>query len=185
MSHAWIGLGSNLGDRAALLERAVELLADAGVRPLRCSHLYETAPEGGADEPDYLNAVLQAETDRGPRELLGVLAAVEEQLGRPPAPRTGPRPVDLDLLALGEWIVADQDLTLPHPRLAARAFVLVPLCELDPAWTDPRTGEAAGDLLAALDVQPDSVRPFGTLGGRRAPACEYPWKHLSGGIPGR
>lgn len=185
MNHAWIGLGSNLGDRAEMLTRALEHLAKAGVRPLRCSHLYETHAEGSTDEPDYLNAVVQAETDRGPRELLGVMAAIETELGRPPAPREGPRLIDLDLLALGDAVVDEPDLVVPHPRLRGRGFVLVPLCELDPGWTHPVTGETAGALLASLQAEPGSIRPSGTFGAQRTETCEYPWHHLSGGIPGK
>lgn len=162
MSEAWIALGSNLGEREANLAGAVSLLEERGVRALRVSHLYETKPEGDPREPLYLNAVLQAETDLPPAELLRVLQQVERKLGR--RRRAGPRTCDLDLLALDDLVLHDTpELCLPHPRLHRRSFVLVPLCELDVHWRHPSLRQSAGDLLAALPPAPGEVRLHGAV----------------------
>lgn len=169
MSRAWIALGSNLGDRAASLARAVDMLADSGVRPLRISNLYETTPEAGGDEPDYLNGVLEAETWIGAAALLSRMHRVEEHLGRDPAGRSGPRAVDLDLLSFDDLVTAEAGgPILPHPRLHNRGFVLVPLCELDVHWRHPALGLSAGELLAGLPPRPGAVRLHGPLGGGAA-----------------
>ncbi|MEZ4648945.1 MAG: 2-amino-4-hydroxy-6-hydroxymethyldihydropteridine diphosphokinase [Candidatus Eisenbacteria bacterium] len=106
MSRVWIALGSNLGDREDNVSRAVSRLAELDLPPGRLSHVYETEPEHGADEPPYLNAVLQTESERDPVELLRILQQIETELGRPPVgtARSGSRTLDLDLLAVGEWI---------------------------------------------------------------------------------
>lgn len=162
VTRAWIAFGGNLGDRAATLARAESLLAARGVTPRHCSRLYFTAPEGGADEPAYGNAVLEAETSLDARDLLRTLQSVEEELGRPREHKPGPRTCDLDLLAFGEMVVDDAPgLVLPHPRMHRRAFVLVPLVELDPQWRHPVLGTTAGDMLAALPEAPGAGREAG------------------------
>jgi 2-amino-4-hydroxy-6-hydroxymethyldihydropteridine diphosphokinase len=131
---AYIGLGSNLDDRLAQLQRAVDLLRGTeGVRVLRSSRVYETDPVGGPPQPLYLNAVLQVETDLAPRELLLACLSIEERMGRTRGVRWGPRRIDLDVLTYGdeEIHLEDPDLTIPHPLMHERAFVLVPLAELD------------------------------------------------------
>ena len=164
MSRAWIGLGSNLGDRAACLTRALGLLTDAGVRPLRVSHLYETSAESAAKEPDYLNGVIEAETGLGAVALMTEMHRVEESLGRDPVMRGGPRTVDLDLLSLDGLVSGEPGMpVLPHPRLHTRGFVLVPLCELDVHWRHPVLGRSAGELLAGLELRPGAVRLHGPL----------------------
>jgi len=179
MSKAWIALGSNLGDRADLLARAVTLLAESGVTPLAVSHLYETVPEGGREEPLYLNAVLQAESDLTARELLELLLQIERRLGRS-QDRSGPRTCDLDLLAVDDVTIDEPGLTLPHPRLHQRAFVLVPLCELDPNWRPPGAQESVAELLAALVVVPGATRLYGPLELAEPVANTYPWRHRAG-----
>lgn len=162
MNRAWIALGSNLGDRASNLRRAVELLGGRGLSAERVSHLYETRPEGGREEPPYLNAVLTAPTPLEPEPLLRLLHEVEGALGRNLQARAGPRTLDLDLLSLGNLVCQQTPaLQLPHPRLHLRTFVLVPLCELDVHWRHPILGETAGDLLAMLPAVPGAVRLFG------------------------
>ncbi len=185
MSHAWIGLGSNLGPREETLRAAVERLCSLGLEVLRVSHLYETrpAPPAAPDEPWYLNGVVQAETDLSPHELLALLHAVEAEAGRP-ASRSGPRSLDLDLLALGNLAFTETGLTLPHPRIVDRAFVLVPLCELDPLWRHPLDGRRAAELLAALPVQAGSVRLHSPLAPSSAADAApgtgaYAWRFLS------
>ena len=151
-----MALGANLGDPHAQLRRAVERLAALGTVAAR-SAIYETAPVGGPlGQPPYLNAVLELrprpELDE-PRRLMTALLAIERELGRVRAERWGPRVIDLDLLDLGGLVVALEGVSLPHPRLHERAFVLAPLCEVAPAWRHPLLGE---DACALLDRLPRS-----------------------------
>lgn len=153
---AFLGLGANLGDRLSNLQAAVDLLAAReGVRVLRSSRVYETSPVGPA-QPDFLNAVLEVRTSLPPRGLLRACLEVEAALGRVRGERWGPRPIDVDVLAYGAERIAEADLEVPHPRLAERAFVLVPLLEIAPDLELPGLGRLAA--LRAPDV--DGVRPF-------------------------
>ena len=130
---AYLGLGSNLGDRLASLEQAARLLeAEQGVDVVRSSSVYASDPVGGPPQPEYLNAVVEVMTDLGPDELLAACQRVESTLGRVRAERWGPRTIDIDVLAYDELERHDPELTLPHPRLLERAFVLVPLLEVAP-----------------------------------------------------
>jgi 2-amino-4-hydroxy-6-hydroxymethyldihydropteridine diphosphokinase len=144
---SYVGLGSNLGDREANLRRALELLEELG--PVRISSIRETDPVGITDQPKFLNAVAEVETDLLARELLERLLAIERALGRDRAEevRWGPRTMDLDLLLYGAETIDEPGLTVPHPRLARRRFVLEPLHELDPELLLP-DGRAVRDLLA-------------------------------------
>ena len=129
---AWIGLGANLGDRGAALARAVQALAALpGTQRVRVSGLYASAPID-AGGPDYLNAVAELSTRLAPLALLDALQAIEQAAGRERPYRNAPRTLDLDLLAHGEQQLDTQRLTLPHPRIGERAFVLLPLAELAP-----------------------------------------------------
>jgi 2-amino-4-hydroxy-6-hydroxymethyldihydropteridine diphosphokinase len=143
---AYLGLGSNLGDRSENLRRAVALLgARDGVAVVRTSSVYETAPVGPS-QPDFLNAVAEVDTTLSPRDLLEACLGVEEEMGRVRRERWGPRVIDVDLLLYGDERVDEPDLVVPHPRMHERAFVLVPLAELAPdvVLPDGRTiGEAA------------------------------------------
>ncbi|HEX6263442.1 MAG TPA: 2-amino-4-hydroxy-6-hydroxymethyldihydropteridine diphosphokinase [Actinomycetota bacterium] len=130
MPRAFLGLGSNLGDRLANLRRAVELLRGHGVRVLRSSRVYETEPVGGPEQPDYLNAVIEVETAATARGLLETCISVEEEMGRVRVMRWGPRTIDLDLLTFGNEEIDEPDLQVPHPRMHERVFVLAPLLEL-------------------------------------------------------
>jgi 2-amino-4-hydroxy-6-hydroxymethyldihydropteridine diphosphokinase len=163
---AWVALGSNLGDRAGRLGEGLAGLARL-LRPesLGASHLYETQPWGVEDQPPFLNAVVRFETALDPVALLDALKGIERAAGRPEADprRWGPRTLDLDLLDLGGAVLEADALTLPHPRIAERAFVLVPLCEIAPHWTHPVTGRTAVEMLAHLDPDPAHVRLFGRL----------------------
>lgn len=147
---AYVGLGSNLGDRRALLERALELLAaQPGLDVVAVSSFRETDPVGYVDQPRFLNGACAVETSLGPRELLERLLAVELELGRERAgPRYGPRTIDLDLLLYGQEQLDEPGLTVPHPRLAERTFALEPLVELDPDLSLP-DGRRLRDLLLA------------------------------------
>jgi 2-amino-4-hydroxy-6-hydroxymethyldihydropteridine diphosphokinase len=147
---AYVGLGSNLGDREATIRRAVELLgARPGIEVLAVSTLRETDPVGYEDQPRFLNGVAALEVDLPARGLLDELLAAERELGRDRSreQRWGPRTIDLDLLLYGHETVDEPGLTVPHPRLAERQFVLEPLCELDPDLTLP-DGRAVRELAA-------------------------------------
>lgn len=156
---AYVGLGSNLGDRLANLQRAADQLDRAeGVRVLRSSRVYETEPVGGPPQPDYLNAVIEVATGRSARELLEVCGGIEEAIGRVRTERWGPRAIDLDLLIYGREEIDEPDLVVPHPRMHERGFVLAPLLELD---ADPPLpgGRRARDLEGGSLVLA-AVRPF-------------------------
>ncbi len=182
MNPVWIGLGSNVPDPAAWLSAAVQKLGQAGLVPVRVSHLYETRPVGTGFGANFLNAVLQSESSQTPQEILAVLQAIETEMGRPDVgdpDRDGDRVVDLDLLAVGETVLETEELTLPHPRMSERAFVLVPLCEIDPHWRHPVLGRSAAALLTNLQVGPGDVRLYGPFTGEDGLTCsEYPWRHL-------
>ncbi len=144
----YISLGSNLGDRAAQIARAVKALAAAGVRIARKSSLYSTEPVDVRTQSWFLNCVLEAETDLMPRQLLHVLQEVERSLGRKKLVRRGPRAIDIDLLLYGTSVVRAPELEVPHPRMAERRFVLVPLVELAPMLRHPTLRKTVAELLA-------------------------------------
>lgn len=147
---AWLGLGSNLGDREGNLRRALELLPAAGeVEIIRASSVYETAPVGMTGQPEFLNLVAEARTVLDPRALLRRCLEVEDALGRVRGERWGPRLIDVDLLLYGDEVVDTGELVLPHPEMLRRAFVLVPLLELDPQLRMP-DGRRAAEALEAL-----------------------------------
>jgi 2-amino-4-hydroxy-6-hydroxymethyldihydropteridine diphosphokinase len=140
---AYLGVGSNEGDRRAHLQGAVDgLAATPGVRVAAVSPVYETEPVGGPPQDDYLNAVVAVETVLSPRDLLEVAKRLEAAAGRVPGgERWGPRPLDVDILLVGHELMNDPDLTVPHARLFERHFVLAPLGDLDPALVAvPRAG---------------------------------------------
>jgi 2-amino-4-hydroxy-6-hydroxymethyldihydropteridine diphosphokinase len=148
---AYLGLGSNVGDREAHLRAAIAMLAARGVQVEAVSSLYETEPVGEVlDQPDFLNAAVRIRTDLEPEELLNVCKRVEAERGRSfDAPRHSPRPLDVDLLLLGDLELSTDRLTLPHREVTTRRFVLVPLLELDPELTLP-DGTRLAQALDAL-----------------------------------
>jgi 2-amino-4-hydroxy-6-hydroxymethyldihydropteridine diphosphokinase len=143
-----LALGSNLGDRLASLQRAVDLLCGDGLRCTAVSGIYETAPVGGPPQDDYLNAVLLGRSGLPAGQILQLAQATEAALHRVRAERWGPRTLDVDIITCGDEISADPRLTLPHPRAHERAFVLVPWLEADPDAVLPGRGRVA-DLIAA------------------------------------
>jgi 2-amino-4-hydroxy-6-hydroxymethyldihydropteridine diphosphokinase len=150
VTRAYVGVGANLGDREATIRAAIEALPDV----VAVAALRETEPFGVTGQPPYLNGAVALETELAPRELLDRLLAIERSLGRerrePGHVRWGPRTIDLDLLVYGDATVDEPGLTVPHPRLHERRFVLEPLAELDPGLVVPGRGRV-GDLLAELD----------------------------------
>jgi 2-amino-4-hydroxy-6-hydroxymethyldihydropteridine diphosphokinase len=155
----YLGLGSNVGDRRAMLEQAVAELPVRGVEVLASSSVYETEPVGLVlDQRDFYNACVRVRTVFEPEELLDACKGVERALGRQAGgPRHGPRPIDVDVLLLGSLEYASERLTLPHPEVLSRRFVLVPLLELDPELSLP-DGRRVADSLAALGAGQDVLR---------------------------
>ena len=148
---AYLGLGSNVGDSAGHLRAAVEMLRERGVEVAAVSSTYETEPVGEVlDQPDFLNAALRVQTELEPEALLDLCKEIEVERGRAlDAPRHSPRPLDVDLLLVGDLELSTERLTLPHPEVTSRRFVLAPLLELDPELALP-DGTRLADALAAL-----------------------------------
>jgi 2-amino-4-hydroxy-6-hydroxymethyldihydropteridine diphosphokinase len=155
VARAYVGLGSNLGDRAATLSHAVGLLGRRpGIEVVAVSTFRETDPVGYLDQPPFLNGAVAVDTTLTPREVLDALLEVERELGRTRhGPRYGPRTVDLDLLLVDGIVLDEPGLTVPHPRLHERAFALEPLLEVDPDLVVPGHGRVA-DLLRLLESTP-------------------------------
>ena len=156
MTRAFVGLGANLGDREATILRALaRLKEESEIRVVRVSTLRETDPVGHVDQPQFLNGVVELETELPARGLLTRLLAIERKLGRTrgDGPPLGPRTIDLDLLLYGEDTIAEAGLQVPHPRLHERRFALEPLAELDPSAVIPGRGQVQ-TLLAELESGP-------------------------------
>lgn len=152
---AFLGLGSNVGDRLATLQRAIDLLAaEPGIAARRTSRVWETDPVGGPEQPDFLNVVAEIDTDLEPHDLLAATNRVEAALGRTRDVRWGPRTIDIDILMIDHLAIHDDRLTVPHPRMHERAFVVMPLLELLP---DPVLPDGTHLLDIRLPDQP--VRP--------------------------
>jgi 2-amino-4-hydroxy-6-hydroxymethyldihydropteridine diphosphokinase len=158
----YLGLGSNEGDRGGNLRAARDALAAAGIAVTGASSIYETAPQGDLlDQRDFLNACVRIETELEPLALLDVCRRVERELGRAPGgPRHGPRTIDVDVLLLGDHELRGERLTLPHPELRARRFVLEPLLELDPALTLPDGTSLAESAAAVAGQRVERVGPL-------------------------
>lgn len=147
----FLGLGGNIGDPARLIPAALSLLAaENPVRIVAVSSLYRTPPWGDTEQPDFLNAVAEIRTDLAPADLLRACLAVEASLKRRRTRRWGPRTIDIDLIAFGARVIDEEGLSIPHPRLATRAFVLVPLAEIAAGFVIG--GRSVAELAAAVDA---------------------------------
>lgn len=162
VKRVYLSLGSNVGERERNIERALEELERARVRVTKRSSLYETAPQDMADQPWFLNLVAETETTVLPLQLLAILHRIERELGRDRSKgvRRGPRTIDLDILLFGRATVDGPGLTIPHPRMKARRFVLEPLLEIAPDLRDPASGVLFRDAL--LEVRDQPLRRFST-----------------------
>jgi 2-amino-4-hydroxy-6-hydroxymethyldihydropteridine diphosphokinase len=161
MTQAFLGLGSNVGERRSFCRRAVaELEATEGIQVVSCSSLYETAPVGGPPQRSFVNLVCEVVTELDPRVLLERCKAIEHRLGREPTEmRWGPRVVDIDILTFGDEKINEPDLEIPHPRLSERRFVLIPLLEIAPDAADP-WGQRYSDWLEDADGEVVRLEAF-------------------------
>lgn len=152
MSQVYIALGSNLGDRAANLAKAREMLAD-NIQVLKSSSIYQTAPWGYSEQDDFYNQVLECETELSPMRLLGRMKRIEKRMGRKKTFHNGPRLIDMDILFCNNLILETRRLVIPHPRMHERAFVLVPMAEIKPGFFHPVLGKTMVELLAKVDQE--------------------------------
>ena len=160
MKTVYLGLGSNVGDREANLREALKRLESEGTRVVRRSSLYETEPQELRDQPWFLNAVVEVETDLFPLQLLACVRNIEREMGRRRVTSKGPRNIDIDILFYGRNVIDTPDLEVPHPRIAQRRFVLEPLAEIAPSFRHPLTGKTAIEMLATLE--PQGIRRLAT-----------------------
>lgn len=151
MHVTYIGLGSNLGDRLANLSAAITAM-EPEVHPVECSSVYETPPWGYIDQPNFLNQVVKAETELSPADLLSYLKRIEQDLGRQATFLYGPRMIDLDIIFFDDEIINSPPITIPHPRMESRGFVLQPLADLAPELKHPVLDISVQDLLDQVDV---------------------------------
>jgi GTP cyclohydrolase-4 len=152
MHIVYLALGANIGDRQSNIDAALQRLGMA-VKLDMVSSIYETEPVGYLDQPRFLNMVCQGTTALSPRELLAFVKQIESDLGRQPSIRNGPRPIDIDILLYDDLRVKYEDLVIPHPRMAERAFVLVPLAEIAPAVVEPVSGKPILSLAQSMPQQ--------------------------------
>ena len=155
----YLGLGSNMGDREENLQRALAMLGQR-LRVKQVSSIYETEPVGNVDQPRFLNLVCQGQTRLAPQDLLALAKGIESKLGR--TGKTGdPRPIDIDILLYGEETLDTPELIIPHPKMTARGFVLVPLAEIAPDTLHPSSGKTIKQLQKELQKGRQGVMPFG------------------------
>lgn len=151
MPLVYIGIGSNVGSRKTNCVRAIELLGHSGISVLRQSSFHETEPWGITEQPKFINAAVQAETDRSPADLMKALKDIEKIMGRAPGPRWGPRLIDLDILIYDGLVLRTAGLEIPHPRMHERLFVMKPLAEIAPDLVHPVLGKSIKELLEELE----------------------------------
>lgn len=150
MATVYIGIGSNLGDKRGNCRQAVELLRRRGVRVLKESSLHETKPWGGEGQPDFINMTVEAETDLPPQEFLFLVKSIEKEIGRKEGVRWGPRLVDLDILLYDGLVLEEPGLTIPHPLMHLRGFVLRPLAEIAPDVMHPVLRKSVREMALSL-----------------------------------
>jgi 2-amino-4-hydroxy-6-hydroxymethyldihydropteridine diphosphokinase len=153
LKHAFLSLGSNLGDREAHLLDALDRLEAAGIHTLRRSSIYETEPQDLPNQPWFLNLVVEVETELFPRLLLARAQAIELGMGRRRVVSKGPRTIDIDILLVGNYVIRTRELQVPHPRISERRFVLEPLAELAPDLRHPATGKTVREMLSEVQAQ--------------------------------
>ncbi len=151
MHVTYLGLGSNIGDRLQNLQAAINAL-EPEVHPVECSPVYETPPWGYLDQPNFLNQVVKAETELSPGELLRYLKEIEKDLGRQDSFLNGPRKIDLDIIFFDDAVIESPPITIPHPRMDDRGFVLLPLADLAPEFNHPVLDLSVQDMLAQVAV---------------------------------
>ncbi len=161
---AYLGLGSNLGERHQNLDKAVEYLSQR-LRVTQKSSVYDTEPMGNPEQPRFLNMVCQVKTMLRAEDLLMLVKAIERKLGRLPGKHNSPRPIDIDILFYGDQVIDTPELTIPHPRLTHRAFVLVPLAEIAPTLVHPVAKKTVKELLKELKKGVQGVLKLEGKGG--------------------
>lgn len=154
MHTIYIAIGSNLGDKLSNCRKGIELLETFGAKLLACSHFYKTEPVDYADQDWFINAVIKADTDLAPLPLLKALKSVEKKAGRVETVRFGPRVLDMDIIFYDDLIMDESGLTIPHPRMHKRRFVLTPICDIEPNLVHPMLKQTMADLLKQLDNDP-------------------------------
>lgn len=163
MVEVFVGLGSNLGDREGYFQQVVDLFEkQPGLEIVKISSIYETKPEGLTNQPDFYNLVMEIQTSLPALELFAFFRTIEQLLGREWNIRWGPRTIDLDILFYGDEVIDEINLTVPHPRITERSFVLVPLLEIAPDATLP-DGKPLKEFLEKLIIPADSIRKVGQL----------------------
>ena len=153
MSTAYIGIGSNIGNREENCRKAIKLLKENGIAVKKESSMHDTEPWGVKDQPKFINMAIEIETNKKPEDLLGILKNIENQMGRTESVKWGRRVIDLDILLYDDLIVETPHLEIPHPFMHEREFVLKPLCEIAPDKKHPVTGKTIKEMLEGLKRQ--------------------------------
>lgn len=161
MEPVYLSLGSNVGDREFMLNRAIDLLNTQAGKVYRVSAVYRTSPWGITEQPEFLNQVLLLETRMAPDELMRCIIQIEAVMGRIRTTKWGPRTIDIDILFYGDRIIQSTDLVLPHPFLHERRFILLPLAEIAPDFLHPILHQSMTELLSSLNDQLEVI-PLGT-----------------------
>jgi GTP cyclohydrolase-4 len=154
---AYLGFGSNMGNRQRNLDKVLELLSQR-LQVKRLSSVYDTEPLDNVDQPRFLNLVCQMTTRLAPMELLTMAKGIELKLGRKPGTHNAPRPIDIDILFYGDQVIKTSELVIPHPRLVERAFVLIPLAEIAPGLVHPMNGKTVRELLQGVTETQDVLK---------------------------
>lgn len=158
----FLGLGSNIGDRAANLKKAVKAIKDHGFKVVKISSVYESKPVDYLEQPDFLNAVMEIKTSMGPHDVLEIIQTIELDLGRTRPLLKGPRTIDIDILLFDSVTLNDRDLTIPHPYMKDRMFVMMPLVEIDKYARFP-DGESVRKVMSRLNFETDNIRKMKDL----------------------